>query len=302
MMGWYIGEGDGTVQRLSHVMVVAAIGALGGIAFYSRIRLKSDGMLKRQRLHKAQASELSAPSLAGGTRAIQAINELTLARFISGFEKLRTDALFRRFMIAYFLFGCAAQMFNPVFDVYVRDVLHATNKQIALIYTVIPFLFTALTLRACAVLLDGMDPIAGRTLFTLLWLVTPLLTLASCFAGSWAMPLIYISRIANGIAFAGSTLLWTLSATYFARDSHEAAQYMGVHASLTGLRGVLAPTLGVACLELLGASFAALFGLASILMAISAYLTWKLWREDHSERLGGRGRVGPSGPAPASAA
>jgi len=286
LMSRYLGEGEGTPQRLAHLLVVAGCAALGVTAFYRMIRLKSDGILLRRERSGHAAAHVGAPpppvtgNGASPTRAFEALHDMTWRRYIRGFEKLRTDRLFRRFMIAYFFFGWGAQGFEPVMDVYLRRELAATNAQIGLIYTTIPFLVSALVMRWSARLLDRLDPIRGRALFTALWMITPLLAAISTFCPrDTALILIYASRLAYGVSFAGSTLLWTLSVTYFARDAHEAVQYMGVHASLTGLRGLLAPFVGYVLMEWCGIGFVWHFGGAVVLMGISVWMTWRLARE-----------------------
>lgn len=57
-------------------------------------------------------------------------------------------------------------------------------------------------------------------------------------------PLLYTAAILKGIAMAGGMLAWQLGHHDFA-PPHRANQYMGVHVSLTGLRGILAPLAAV---------------------------------------------------------
>lgn len=57
-------------------------------------------------------------------------------------------------------------------------------------------------------------------------------------------PLLYASALLKGVAMAGGMLAWQLGHHDFA-PPHRANQYMGVHVSLTGLRGILAPLAAV---------------------------------------------------------
>ena len=54
-----------------------------------------------------------------------------------------------------------------------------------------------------------------------------------------------IARAIWGIAMAGGTLAWSLGHNDFASQK-ELSSYMGVHVTLTGIRGVVAPALGIA--------------------------------------------------------
>jgi hypothetical protein len=67
--------------------------------------------------------------------------------------------------------------------------------------------------------------------------------------------LLWLGALALGIALAGANLGWSLGHNDFASPGR-AQHYMGVHVTLTGLRGMLAPPLGVA-------AYQALEGLAS---------------------------------------
>jgi hypothetical protein len=54
----------------------------------------------------------------------------------------------------------------------------------------------------------------------------------------------------TGIADSGGVLAWNLGHNDFAKD-HNASHYMGVHVTLTGIRGLIAPFLGVGIYQLL---------------------------------------------------
>ena len=53
-----------------------------------------------------------------------------------------------------------------------------------------------------------------------------------------------LSGIAKGIGFGGGALAWNLGHLHFARP-HQAEVYMGVHVTLTGLRGLVMPFVGI---------------------------------------------------------
>lgn len=59
-----------------------------------------------------------------------------------------------------------------------------------------------------------------------------------------AMGLFALRSLANGLGMAGGALAWNLGHLDFAQPE-EAEIYMGIHVSLTGLRGLLAPLIGM---------------------------------------------------------
>ncbi len=61
--------------------------------------------------------------------------------------------------------------------------------------------------------------------------------------GGW-LPVLWVGSIVLGAAYAGANLGWNLGHNDFA-SLGRAQHYMGVHVTLTGVRGAVAPPLGV---------------------------------------------------------
>ncbi len=76
-----------------------------------------------------------------------------------------------------------------------------------------------------------------------------------------------------GIGRGGGQLAWTLGVLDFAPKNSE-SEYLGIHTFLTGLRGTIAPFVGVYLIESLGGSRTLLFSSISILIFISALCTF----------------------------
>ena len=64
--------------------------------------------------------------------------------------------------------------------------------------------------------------------------------------------LLWLGAIVKGVAYGGGVLGWNLGHHDFA-PAQRASQYMGVHMMLTGIRGLLAPVIGVSLYEILEA-------------------------------------------------
>ncbi|MFW6340933.1 MAG: hypothetical protein ACOC0Q_08695, partial [Wenzhouxiangella sp.] len=77
-----------------------------------------------------------------------------------------------------------------------------------------------------------------------------LFTLASAGGLHW---LFWIGSLALGAAFAGGKLGWNLGHNDFASDD-QSTLYMGIHVTLTGIRGLLAPLAGVLVYQALEAN------------------------------------------------
>jgi MFS family permease len=86
------------------------------------------------------------------------------------------------------------------------------------------------------------------------------------------MWLLYAAAVVNGIANAGGVLAWNLGHHDFA-PPHRDSQYMGVHVTLNGIRGIAAPFLAVAIYELLdnhGGGGAWVFAVCLVINTIGA--------------------------------
>ena len=128
--------------------------------------------------------------------------------------------------------------------------VYLVSKQIGASYfasigvvMLIPFLLNLATLPIWARYLDRVHVAQFRAQQNALWVVGILVM----FLGAWQLSLLWlvIGRILTGITNGGGTLAWQLGHNDFApRDQLSA--YMGIHVTLTGVRGAFAPFLGMA--------------------------------------------------------
>jgi MFS family permease len=128
--------------------------------------------------------------------------------------------------------------------------VYLITKQIGASYVVsigivmlIPFLLNLATIPLWARYLDRVHVAEFRARQNLLWVVGVVIM----FWGALTLSLLWlaIGRIVCGITNGGGTLAWQLGHNDFApRD--QLAAYMGIHVTLTGVRGAFAPFLGMA--------------------------------------------------------
>jgi hypothetical protein len=76
-----------------------------------------------------------------------------------------------------------------------------------------------------------------------------------------------IAIMFNGIFVSTMSLSWSIGSSYFCKK-HEAGDYQSIHLSLTGLRGLFAPLVGIAFFEMLGFTGTFMIGIFSLLLAI----------------------------------
>jgi hypothetical protein len=184
-------------------------------------------------------------------------------------EVLRHDRHYARYQIYQFTAGAANMIIEaPLVYLITRQLGAGYTESIALT-TVIPFAVSVVTLPLWASYLDRVHVAEFRARQSVLWILSQLLLWVGALTGSlwW----IGASRLVLGIARGGGSLAWQLGHNDFA-DQKSLSTYMGIHVTLTGVRGATMPFLGmllyvgIADLPGIGAQ---LFLLAAVLSAIS---------------------------------
>jgi MFS family permease len=189
---------------------------------------------------------------------------------ISALRLLREDPLYARYLGWQFLLGVSNMMIEPAVVYAVsREMGAGYGTSIALV-VVVPTVLSVATLPLWAGWVDRMHAAEFRAKHSWLWVLSQGVMGVGTILGSvfW----IGFGRVVFGIARGGGNLAWSLGHNDFAHPER-AGLYMGVHATLTGLRGVFAPFLGM--LLYLGADSRALPG-GLVLPALPALGGWMM--------------------------
>jgi len=230
----------------------ALFGAVG-VYFFSRVNVIGEA---RQRVLERRAA-----------RSVG-----TEARF-GFFEILKRDRNYASYQLYQFTAGAANMIIEAPLVYLVTRQLDASYTVSIALTMVIPFAVSVITLPVWAAYLDRVHVTEFRARQSVLWVVSQALLWFGAFTGS----LIWIaaSRLVLGIARGGGALAWQLGHNDFS-DQQSLGAYMGVHVTLTGIRGATMPFLGI--LLYLGVDFAdirlpgigaGLFLLAALLSVIS---------------------------------
>ncbi len=191
------------------------------------------------------------------------------------FRVLKRDPDFFRYQVSFFLFGFAALMYGALLPLYLAQDLDVSYQQGAMALVVIVSGLPVLTSYIWGRILDRYNMLLMRGLFNLLYAVSPLLiflipTIVGVMAG----------QVLVGLIQAGSSLVWNLGINLFARKE-EVPLYMGIHQTLTGIRGIFSPMLGLWMAQYLafgGAipNYRAVFLLCAVVMAIAGFfMIWE---------------------------
>jgi MFS family permease len=200
-------------------------------------------------------------------------------------EILRTDRLFRWYQVNMFAAGFGAMLVEaPLIFIITRQMQASYTESIALTM-VIPFAVSLLSMPLWANYLDRVHVAQFRSRQSVLWILAQLLTMIGAILGSFVG--LVIARTIMGIARGGGSLAWQLGHNDFAKPDQLGA-YMGLHVTLTGVRGAIAPFLGIILYAgwrsggLMPGSWegvgAGVFGVAAVISGLSGWGFYRLYR------------------------
>lgn len=203
---------------------VGAVLALIGVWAWSRIRVRQGPALVDQ--ERRSEGAVDSPS----------ISPVSVVRLLRG------DPRYAGYMGCMMLLGLGNLMVTPVLVIALRDLFEMQYLGGIMIANSLPMMMMPLSIPLWARLLDRVHVIEFRAIHCWFFVVSSVIvTIASV---SRVPELLYVSAMIQGLAFGGGVLAWNLGHLDFA-PAHRASEYMGVHVTLTGLRGLIAPFLAV---------------------------------------------------------
>ncbi len=208
-----------------------ALVSLAGVMAFSRVRLLGeDAHLALER------GEVGIPAGGVGVGVPPAPRPRGLV------SVLRRDRAFARYQGWQFVLGASNMMIEaPLIYLVSRELGAGYAASIALTQ-VIPFGLSIVMMPVWAAWLDRVHILDFRAGHSWLFAISQLLTWGGALLGSlWV---IGAGRVVLGLARGGGSLAWNLGHNDFAAPD-SVALYMGIHATLTGVRGAIAPFLGM---------------------------------------------------------
>lgn len=263
LLGWGLGLAmDYNDQAFRILYPAAAVLGIFGVLHWRRVRVRQHGNLINE---ERRTPPKESPSF----------NPLALVAVLVG------DRRYAAFMACQFALGMGNITAMAILPLVLADRFTLSYEASLLITSSISLVLMPLVIPLWARLLDGTHIVHFRAIHSWVF-VAALLSLAF---GAWhgIVWLMFAAAVFRGIAFGGGVLAWTLGHLDFAPPD-KASQYMGVHVTLTGVRGLLSWLLGVAsyrALETLdpGHGGAWMFILCGALAAIGAigFLAMSIW-------------------------
>lgn len=217
--------------------VAAAIGGIG-IWSFSRVRLRREReLLAYERKQDAAPVPHGAP-----TPVYEYDPEQTRPGFWS---VLRNDPLFRKYLSWQFVIGSANLSCQTITVFLIAEMTRQLPRGFAIsvgLTTAIPFLLVALTLPVWTRYLDRVHIVHFRTRHIWFFIAEQATLFVAALLGSlW---LVAVARVMQGLARGGAAMAWQLGHNDFASRKMTSV-YMGVHVTLTGVRGAIVPFVGM---------------------------------------------------------
>ena len=271
----------------SYRVVYPAIAVIGVLSLLPLRGVRVRGEPRELKQHRAHIAEGGAAS---DGRWPEFVSSLREARSI-----LMRDRAFSRYCTAQFLLGAANFTVDPVLTIYLTQKLGLGYFYSYLLLEQIPTIVSLLTLPACAQHFDRAGVLRFRVVNSAFWLLSFALAAAALPLGSVAglgavsIAVLALGRIANGVGRGGGNIAWNLGHLHFA-GPHDAELYLGIHVGLTGLRGLIMPSIGLALYEWMGSGT---LGIAVVLATGSVIAFQRLVRMECRPVSAGAGQGAP---------
>ncbi len=250
----YVCDLDATSYR--YLYPIGAVVGLLGVWFLRKVRIRGE----RRELHGHRQED------ANGKLARDIAEPFSLAALMSPghvirqmVNVLRDDRHFRRYCIAQSLMGVANIMTIPVMVALITRELDLSSDGAFWISTALivalPNLVMLGSIGRWGRLFDRLGVLRMRVANVTCWTISLGFALAgtlileeSIAIGPSHLPiavaLFALRALFQGVGLGGGQIAWNLGHLHFAHPKR-AELYMGVHVSLTGLRGLIAPLIGV---------------------------------------------------------
>ncbi len=182
-----------------------------------------------------------------------------------------------RFEAAFMLYGIAFMMTMPVIPLYLVEDLKLDYGPIGIARGMIFSFSQAFSIPLFGRWFDRSTPHRMAVVtFLILAAFPPLLIAAGNLQGRECFLLTSLAFAVFGVGMGGLSILWCLSSLRFA-GSEDAGVYHSVHVAATGIRGVFAPFLGLAAMEVFGKSGALAASSLLWVLASAAMIAVRIW-------------------------
>lgn len=193
--------------------------------------------------------------------------------FKAGVRAFLSDRRFVQYQIGFWFAGFANHMSHAYVAESLKEDAGASNQAVFWIVALVPALLMSASAPIWGRVLDRINPMSGRAMFNGIQCIAYGF---HCFGGiSGQVWPFAVGAMIHAIGNGGGTINWLTGSLYFAKQEN-VSLYNSIHVGLTGLRGMIAPMIGVwlyGSVLNLGSVQVAGLGLGPIIFAISSCLS-----------------------------
>jgi len=161
---------------------------------------------------------------------------------------LKEDKPFAKYMACQFMFGMGNLMITAPLIVVLANQFSFDYLGEILIVSTIPIILMPVSIPIWSKLLSRMHVIKFRSIHSWVFVLSSICFGLSVLLGSTVG--LWIAAAIRGVGFGGGVLAWNLGHHDFA-PLEQSGRYMGLHVTLTGIRGLIAPAVGMGFYSLL---------------------------------------------------
>jgi len=209
-------------------------------------------------------------------KAFLSLQEVVFKPILRTIEVLKKNKDFAIFQRNFFIYGIAFMILLPAIPKYLVETLGMDYSQTFLAKGILSQVGILILAPVAGRFFDKRNPAFFTALSFALLSLYPITLLVSLFhAGtSYVNYIVYLAFLIYSVAMSGIVISWNISSIQFAGEE-DVSMYQSVHVTLTGLRGVFAPFLGLFIMKLIGVE--AVFITAIFLFLFASFLSFKLY-------------------------
>ena len=194
------------------------------------------------------------------------------------FELLKRDKNFALFQRNFFIYGIAYMILLPAIPKYLVDYIGLDYSKTFIGKAILSQLGILILAPLAGKIHDKKSPPHFTMyVFAMLSLYPIALLVSSFYIGqAFDLYIIYFAFILFGIGMAGMVIAWNISSLYFA-GSEDVSMYQSTHVTLTGVRGIFFPIIGLFIMRTFG--MRAVFSTAAVIFFIASYFSWRLHKK-----------------------
>jgi MFS family permease len=235
-------------------------------------------------------------------KAFISLREVFFKPILRTVEVLKKNKDFAIFQRNFFIYGISFMILLPAIPRYLVETLGMDYSQTFFAKGILSQVGILILAPVAGRFFDKKNPALFTALSFALLSLYPLTLLISLFhvGTNYVNYIVYLAFLIYSVAMSGIVISWNISSIQFAGEE-DVSMYQSVHVTLTGLRGLFAPFLGLFIMKIIGIQ--AVFITAIFLFLLGSFLSFKLylkmddkcWRCTHKQIVAYFRRIFPFG-------